>query len=58
MPVGVGRPYAPVANKPSDNVPQMPHTRCTGTAPIGSSMRRYSSASVAQITSHARRPGQ
>jgi hypothetical protein len=31
-------------------VPQIPHTPCTGTAPIGSSILRASSTSIATIT--------
>ena len=45
---GVGMPYLPVANSPRLSVPQMPQTPCTGTAPIGSSMRSYSMQSIAE----------
>src|ERR1051325_5164016 len=42
--------YSPLANKPSDSVPQIPQAPCTGQAPTGSSMRQCSSRSMARIT--------
>ena len=45
--------YLPLANKPSDNVPQMPQNPCTGTAPIGSSIRSHSEQFDAEHHEHS-----
>jgi hypothetical protein len=44
-------PYLPQANRPRESVPQMPLSPCTGTAPMGSSMRIHSSTSTPITTS-------
>ena len=48
--IGPVAPYFPQAKSPSESVPQMPQIPCTGTAPIGSSIRSHSSRSIPRIT--------
>ena len=47
---GSGGAVLAASEQPEREGPQMPQMQCTGTAPIGSSMRSYSSSSTPPTT--------